>query len=113
MRLIFAGTPAFAATALTALHQAGHTIPLVLTQPDRPAGRGMKLTASAVKQSALDLGLPLAQPDSLKSETGRRGLWFDFAASGVDDSDTRLPQHPRIAVATLARCCADTTRDTG
>ena len=69
MRLIFAGTPAFAATALTALHKAGHTIPLVLTQPDRPAGRGMKLTASAVKQSALDLGLPLAQPDSLKSET--------------------------------------------
>ena len=69
MRLIFAGTPAFAATALTALHQAGHSIPLVLTQPDRPAGRGMKLTASAVKQTALDLDLPLAQPDSLKSET--------------------------------------------
>jgi len=69
MRLIFAGTPAFAATALTALHQADHTIVLVLTQPDRPAGRGMKLTASAVKQTALDLGLPLAQPDSLKPDT--------------------------------------------
>ena len=69
MRLIFAGTPAFAATALTALHHAGHNIPLVLTQPDRPAGRGMKLIASAVKQAALDLGLPLAQPDSLKPET--------------------------------------------
>ena len=68
MRLIFAGTPAFAATALTALHQAGHTIALVLTQPDRPAGRGMKLTASAVKQAALHLGLPLAQPDSLKPD---------------------------------------------
>ncbi len=68
MRLIFAGTPVFAATALMALHQAGHTVALVLTQPDRPAGRGMKLIASAVKQSALDLGLPLAQPDSLKPE---------------------------------------------
>lgn len=69
MRLIFAGTPAFAATALSALHQAGHTIALVLTQPDRPAGRGMKLASSAVKQVALALGLPLAQPDSLKPDT--------------------------------------------
>lgn len=74
MRLIFAGTPAFAATALTALHQAGHTIALVLTQPDRPAGRGMKLTASAVKQAALDSGLSLAQPDSLKSDAIQQQL---------------------------------------
>ena len=69
MRLIFAGTPAFAASALSALHQAGHTIALVFTQPDRPAGRGMKLTASAVKQTAVELGLPIAQPNSLKSDT--------------------------------------------
>jgi len=68
MRLIFAGTPAFAATALLALHEAGHAIALVLTQPDRPAGRGMKLTPSAVKQTAIELGLPIAQPDSLKLE---------------------------------------------
>lgn len=74
MRLIFAGTPAFAATALTALHQAGHSIALVLTQPDRPAGRGMKLAASAVKQVALHLGLPLAQPDSLKSDAIQQQL---------------------------------------
>ena len=59
MRLIFAGTPAFARTALEQIVAAGHTIVLVLTQPDRPAGRGMKLQASAVKQYALDLGLPL------------------------------------------------------
>ena len=74
MRLIFAGTPAFAAIALSALHQAGHTLALVLTQPDRPAGRGMKLAASAVKQVALDLGLPLAQPDSLKSDAIQQRL---------------------------------------
>ena len=67
MRLIFAGTPEFAAAALTALHEVGHDIALVLTQPDRPAGRGMKLTASAVKQTAERLGLKLAQPDHLKS----------------------------------------------
>ena len=67
MRLIFAGTPPFAAAALAALHAAGHDIPLVLTQPDRPAGRGMKLTASAVKQTAQHLHLTLAQPESLKT----------------------------------------------
>ncbi len=66
MNLVFAGTPAFARQALQALHAAGHRIGLVLTQPDRPAGRGMKLQASAVKQCALDLGLPLAQPRSLR-----------------------------------------------
>ena len=49
MKVVFAGTPEFAAVALRALHEAGFEIPLVLTQPDRPAGRGMQLQASAVK----------------------------------------------------------------
>ena len=66
MRIIFAGTPEFACTALQRLHAAGHTIALVLTQPDRPAGRGMKLQASAVKQFALAHGLPISQPRSLR-----------------------------------------------
>ncbi len=66
MRLIFAGTPEFALVALQQLHAAGHTIALVLTQPDRPAGRGLKLQASGVKQFALDKGLALAQPRSLR-----------------------------------------------
>ena len=68
MRLIFAGTPPFAAAALAALADAGHDIPLVLTQPDRPAGRGMKLTPSAVKREAQQRGLGVAQPVSLKTE---------------------------------------------
>ncbi|MHB1092823.1 methionyl-tRNA formyltransferase [Thiobacillus sp.] len=67
MRIIFAGTPPFAAAALDALADAGHDIALVLTQPDRPAGRGMKLAPSAVKQAALARGLPVSQPPSLKS----------------------------------------------
>jgi methionyl-tRNA formyltransferase len=67
VRLIFAGTPPFAAAALNALTDAGHDIVLVLTQPDRPAGRGMKLTPSAVKQAALARGLPVSQPTSLKT----------------------------------------------
>lgn len=66
MRLIFAGTPEFARVALEALHAAGHEVALVLTQPDRPAGRGMKLHASAVKQYALDHAMPVAQPRSLR-----------------------------------------------
>ncbi len=66
MRLIFAGTPEFARVALDHLHSAGHEIALVLTQPDRPGGRGMKLQASSVKQFALDKGLALAQPRSLR-----------------------------------------------
>ncbi|MHB1186019.1 methionyl-tRNA formyltransferase [Thiobacillus sp.] len=74
MRILFAGTPPFAAAALNALADAGHDIALVLTQPDRPAGRGMKLTPSAVKQAALARGLPLTQPASLKSPEAQAEL---------------------------------------
>jgi methionyl-tRNA formyltransferase len=74
LRIIFAGTPEFAATALRALIAAGHEIPLVLTQPDRPAGRGMKLTASAVKSLALEQGLALRQPASLKEAAEQEPL---------------------------------------
>ena len=66
LRVIFAGTPEFAAVALGQILAAGHTVPLVLTQPDRPAGRGMKLQASAVKQLAVQHHLPVAQPLSLR-----------------------------------------------
>ncbi|AIY43834.1 Methionyl-tRNA formyltransferase [Collimonas arenae] len=66
MKIIFAGTPEFAAVALKALHDAGHQIVLALTQPDRPAGRGMQLHASPVKQFALDHQIPVAQPVSLR-----------------------------------------------
>jgi methionyl-tRNA formyltransferase len=66
MKIIFAGTPEFAAVALRALHQSGFDIPLVLTQPDRPAGRGMQLQASPVKQFALAHDIPVAQPVSLR-----------------------------------------------
>ena len=66
MKVVFAGTPEFARVALEALQNAGFEIALVLTQPDRPAGRGMKLQASPVKQFALAHGVPLAQPRSLR-----------------------------------------------
>ena len=66
LRVGFAGTPAFAAAALGAIHTAGHRVPMLLTQPDRPAGRGLKLQASPVKQLAQQIGLPVAQPQGLK-----------------------------------------------
>ena len=68
MKVIFAGTPDFAAQALRAIAAAGFEILLVLTQPDRPKGRGMQLQASPVKQAALELGLAIAQPASLRHE---------------------------------------------
>jgi len=68
LRLVFAGTPEFAASALAQLHSAGHEIALVLSQPDRPAGRGMKLQASPVKQFALKHGMGVIQPRSLRMD---------------------------------------------
>ena len=65
-RVGFAGTPEFSRLALQAILDAGFTVPLVLTQPDRPSGRGLKLTPSAVKQLALEVGIPVAQPRSLR-----------------------------------------------
>lgn len=69
MKVVFAGTPEFAAVALRQLIAAGFEIPLVLTQPDRPAGRGMQLQASAVKQVALEHGIAVAQPLSLRMDS--------------------------------------------
>ncbi|MDR3003887.1 MAG: methionyl-tRNA formyltransferase [Acidovorax sp.] len=68
MKVIFAGTPEFARVAMERLLQAGFEIPLVLTQPDRPAGRGMKLQASPVKQCALEHGIRVIQPRSLRQD---------------------------------------------
>lgn len=67
MKLVFAGTPAFAAVSLDALLDAGHEIALVLTQPDRPAGRGLKAQPSAVNRLARARGLAVLQPETLKS----------------------------------------------
>ena len=69
MNLVFAGTPEFAVPALKALLDAGHTILAVYTQPDRPAGRGRKLGMSAVKEFALERGLRVHQPVTLKSDS--------------------------------------------
>lgn len=80
MRLIFAGTPEFAAQALQAIVAAGHDVALVLTQPDRPAGRGMTLQPSAVKKVALEHGIEVFQPLTLKDAEAQAKV----AAVGAD-----------------------------
>ncbi|MFH1501963.1 MAG: methionyl-tRNA formyltransferase [Candidatus Eisenbacteria bacterium] len=67
MRIVFMGTPEFAVPSLRSLHEAGHDVSLVVTQPDRPAGRGRKLRAPAVKAAALELGLPVEQYESVNT----------------------------------------------
>ena len=74
MRIAFAGTPEFAAVALRTIIHAGFDVPLVLTQPDRPAGRGMTLHASPVKQFALDNGITVDQPEKLRAPEQRQRL---------------------------------------
>ncbi|MDP9139816.1 MAG: methionyl-tRNA formyltransferase [Pseudomonadota bacterium] len=68
MRLVFAGTPEFSVTALDALHRAGHEIVGVFTQPDRPAGRGRKLSPSPVAERAAGLNLPVYKPERLRED---------------------------------------------
>ena len=80
MRVIFAGTPAFAVPSLHALVAAGHDIVLVLTQPDRPAGRGLRTLPGPVKAAAQQLGIPVLQPLTLKDPDALARL----AAAGAD-----------------------------
>lgn len=67
MILVFCGTPRFAVPTLEKLIEAGHSVPLVVTQPDRPRGRGMEVAISPVKEAALRLRLPVTQPDRIKN----------------------------------------------
>jgi methionyl-tRNA formyltransferase len=66
VRLVFCGTPAFAVPTLKAVRSAGHSIELVLCQPDRPSGRGLTLAVPPVKQAALDAGIPVMQPEKIR-----------------------------------------------
>ncbi|WP_323012179.1 methionyl-tRNA formyltransferase [Castellaniella sp.] len=87
MRIVFAGTPEFARQALQAILQAGHQVVGVLTQPDRPSGRGMKLQSSPVKQLALDAGIPVLQPRSLRLD----GRYPDEARTAHDALQAMAP----------------------
>ena len=91
MDLVFCGTPEFAVPTLKKLVEAGHHVRLVVTQPDRPSGRGQELAAPPVKRLAQSLGLPVAQPDKIKNNLEfraqlealkpRPSSWSDTGAS--------------------------------
>jgi methionyl-tRNA formyltransferase len=85
LRVGFAGTPEFSRLALQAILDAGFTVPLVLTQPDRPSGRGLKLTPSAVKQLAAEVGIPVAQPRSLRLD-GKYPEDAELARATLEDA---------------------------
>jgi len=83
LNLVFCGTPQFAVTTLEKLVAAGLDVRLVVTQPDRPKGRGLELVASPVKQSALKLGLPLTQPERIKSNDEFRAQLSGLKPDGI------------------------------
>ncbi len=87
LRIVFAGTPEFAQTALAAIDAADFPVELVLTQPDRPAGRGMKLHASPVKRYAQTRGMPVSQPSSLR----RNGKFAEEAAAAIEQLRALAP----------------------
>ena len=110
LRIIFAGTPEFAASSLQAVIEAGHDVVAVYTQPDRPAGRGRKLKPSAVKALALEHNLPVEQPLSLKDADSQQTL----AATGrARYTAPLLHQRARITATTLAWRSAYSSRAAG
>jgi len=94
MKLVFAGTPDFAAVALRALIDAGHEVVLALSQPDRPSGRGMQLHASPVKALATELGIPVVQPRGL-----RIGGKYDADARAAHDLLCATPHDAMVVAA--------------
>ena len=117
MKLVFCGTPEFAVPSLQALVDAGHEIPLVLTQPDRPAGRKQELQLPPVKQLAMKLNLPVLQPERLKNNPELRALLESIAPDAIivvaygriipqwmlDLPPLRQHQRPRLAPPQIPR----------
>jgi methionyl-tRNA formyltransferase len=83
LNLVFCGTPRFAVPVLDKLVEAGFHVQLVVTQPDRPKGRGLELVSSPVKQRALQLGLPVGQPESIKNNAGFREHLAEFKPDAI------------------------------
>ena len=71
MKIVYMGTPQFAVEGLQKIHSSNHTIVAVVTTPDKPAGRGYQLQESAVKKAAIELGIPVLQPEKLKNKSNK------------------------------------------
>ena len=83
MRLVFCGTPQFAVPTLEAILSAGHTVQMVLSQPDKPSGRGMEVRPSAVKQFAQQHGLPIAQPEKIRNNFSLQQQLTELAPDAI------------------------------
>ena len=105
MRVIFAGTPRFAAEALRAIIAARHDVPLVLTQPDRPAGRGMQMAMSDVKRLAVEAGIAVEQPVSLRSDAAVETLRRVDAQVMVVAAYGLILPPAVLALSPMPRCC--------
>ena len=118
MILVFCGTPQFAVPTLDKLVEAGHSVPLVVTQPDRPRGRGMEVAVSPVKDAAIRLGIAVAQPAAIKNNSEfreqltairpgrdhhRRRLWPHHSAMDDRSSPARKFESACIAAAKISR----------
>ena len=99
MRVAFMGTPAFAAPTLSALHEAGYEVVSVVTQPDRPVGRGQRLTPPPVKTRALELELPLYQPGRIKSPEALEHLKQAAAEANLVLNSSKVPKAELISSA--------------
>jgi methionyl-tRNA formyltransferase len=83
LNLVFCGTPHFAVPTLDRLVEAGFQVPLVVTQPDRPKGRGLELVSSPIKRRALQLSLPIAQPETIKNNDAFRTQLLDLKPDAI------------------------------
>lgn len=106
MRIVFMGTPDFALTALKSIYEAGHTVALVISQPDKPSGRGYALTPSPVKKYALEKGIKVATPSTMRDAAAEELLRsanadvFIVAAYGkiLPDNILNIPPHGSICI---------------
>jgi len=101
------GTPQFAVPGLRALHETGYDISLVVTQPDRPKGRGRKVTPSPVKAAAMDLGIQVVQPVSIKTAEFRHCLWKNSSRKCPGHTPFRNNQHSCLTAARPPRSRTD------
>ena len=97
--LVFCGTPQFAVPTLEKLAEGGFNVRLVLTQPDRPKGRGLGLVGSPVKETALRLGLPTYQPERIKENAELQSRLAEIAPSAIN-----VPRRCKSSSAVRAAC---------
>ena len=110
MRVVFMGTPDFSVGTLKELAKAGHEIVGVISQPDKPKGRGKNLQPTPVKEAAMELGLPVYQPKKVRDPAGyhyRSSFRTDHSERDLGNAKIRMHQCTRIPASGIPRCSPD------